>query len=194
MVRGSGKFKTRRGGGRSFSKNMELNEDGIAVGRPRKPAGEDVDEEEEEEEEEESEEESEEEEGGTSKQPATELSRAERKALKKQGKGTAAGEEDEDADLINPNHVAAKNKKLSEVGSSAPRQLSRREREEKEKKEAKERYWKLHLEGKTDQAKSDLARLAQVKKDREEAAAKRKAEQEAKKAEIEAKIAAQRKK
>jgi hypothetical protein len=36
----------------------------------------------------------------------------------------------------------------------------------------------LHLEGKTDQAKADLARLASVRKEREEAAAKRKAEQD----------------
>jgi hypothetical protein len=51
-------------------------------------------------------------------------------------------------------------------------------REAKEKKEAQERYWKLHEAGKTEQAKSDLARLAVIRKQREEAAAKRKAEQE----------------
>jgi hypothetical protein len=111
-------------------------------------AGEDVEEEEEESEEEEEEEEeseeSEDEAGGTSTQPGQELSRAERKALKKQGKTAAGtGEDAEDEDLINPNHVAAKSKKLSDLGGSAPRQLSRREREEKEKKEAKERYWKV---------------------------------------------------
>ena len=36
----------------------------------------------------------------------------------------------------------------------------------------------LHLAGKTDQAKADLSRLAAIRKEREEAAAKRKAEQE----------------
>jgi Casein kinase substrate phosphoprotein PP28 len=51
-------------------------------------------------------------------------------------------------------------------------------REQKEKQEAKERYWKAHLAGKTDQAKADLARLAQIRKEREEAQAKRKAEAE----------------
>ena len=35
-----------------------------------------------------------------------------------------------------------------------------------------------HLRGETDQAKADLARLAQIRKQREEAQAKRKAEQE----------------
>ena len=51
-------------------------------------------------------------------------------------------------------------------------------REQKEKQEAKERYWKAHLAGKTDQAKADLARLARIRKEREEAQAKRKAEAE----------------
>ena len=34
----------------------------------------------------------------------------------------------------------------------------------------------LHVQGKTDQAKTDLARLAKIRKEREEAQAKRKAE------------------
>jgi hypothetical protein len=74
--------------------------------------------------------------------------------------------------------------------------------EEKEKKETQERYWKvrwdnsdphltcllcflsvspprqLHAAGKTDQAKADLGRLAAIRKEREAAALKRKAEQE----------------
>ncbi|CAJ0754137.1 1290_t:CDS:2, partial [Entrophospora sp. SA101] len=45
-----------------------------------------------------------------------------------------------------------------------------------EKEAARQRYWKLHKEGKTEQAKTDLARLAIIKKEREEAAMKRKAE------------------
>uniref|UniRef100_W5LWR6 Pdgfa associated protein 1a n=1 Tax=Lepisosteus oculatus TaxID=7918 RepID=W5LWR6_LEPOC len=50
---------------------------------------------------------------------------------------------------------------------------SRTPREEIEKQKAKERYMKLHLEGKTEQARADLARLAIIKKQREEAARKR---------------------
>lgn len=46
-------------------------------------------------------------------------------------------------------------------------------REELEKQKSKERYMKLHLEGKTEQARADLARLAIIKKQREEAAKKR---------------------
>jgi len=43
----------------------------------------------------------------------------------------------------------------------------------------------LHQAGKTDEAKSDLARLAKIRADREAASAKRKAEADAKTAEIE---------
>uniref|UniRef100_A0A3Q0SXE7 Pdgfa associated protein 1a n=1 Tax=Amphilophus citrinellus TaxID=61819 RepID=A0A3Q0SXE7_AMPCI len=75
-------------------------------------------------------------------------------------------------EIENPNRVSQKNKKVAEVDVSAPRELSRRE-EEIEKQKSKERYMKLHLEGKTEQARADLARLAIIKKQREEAAKKR---------------------
>ncbi|KAG7325162.1 hypothetical protein KOW79_011478 [Hemibagrus wyckioides] len=76
-------------------------------------------------------------------------------------------------EIENPNRVSQKSKKAAEVDVEAPRELTRREREEIEKQKAKERYMKLHLEGKTDQARADLARLAIIKKQREEAAKKR---------------------
>ncbi|KAJ6463494.1 casein kinase substrate phosphoprotein PP28-domain-containing protein [Mycena sanguinolenta] len=198
MVRGSGKFKQKRGGGRNFSKNMVLDENGTAVSTDKRWASrdknDDDDDSDDESEEEESEEEESEEEtaaGGSSAQAEPELSRTERRELKKkqaaakQAKGAEADEEDED--LINPNHVGKK-LNISDIG--APRELSRREREQKEKQEAKDRYWKLHLAGKTDQAKADLGRLAKIRAEREAAAAKRKAEAEAKEAEIQAKVAA----
>ncbi|KAJ3861569.1 casein kinase substrate phosphoprotein PP28-domain-containing protein [Lentinula novae-zelandiae] len=187
MVRGTGKFKTKRGGGRQFSKNMVLDENGTAVStdkRWRKDAdGSGSDEEEEEEEsEEESEEEEEAEEADKS-----ELSRAERKELKKkqaaekmkqkqkEAGGGGADDSEDDSDLINPNHVKSK-MNISDL--SAPRELSRKEREAKDKKEAQDKYWKLHVAGKTDQAKADLSRLAKIRADREAAAEKRKAEAE----------------
>ncbi|RPD60683.1 hypothetical protein L226DRAFT_533133 [Lentinus tigrinus ALCF2SS1-7] len=200
MARGT--FKQKRGGGRNFSKNLVLDENGTAVAkdkwaaRDRNEEDSDEDEEEEEEEEEESEEEEEEGASGPTK-PQAELSRAERAELKKQKKAAAAAkkgaangdeddeEEDDDPLLTNPNRTAGKRLAISDL--SAPRELSRREREEKEKKEAKERYWKLHAQGKTDQAKSDLARLAKIRAEREASQAKRKAEAEAKAAEVEAK-------
>lgn len=89
-------------------------------------------------EEEEEEEDEEEEESAGPSQP--EMSRTERKALKKQqgtrqkGKGNidpikeaGSGEESQDdSDLINPNRAPIKNLSISDVG--APRELSRRER------------------------------------------------------------------
>lgn len=53
-------------------------------------------------------------------------------------------------------------------------------REEIEKQKAKERYMKMHLAGKTDQAKADLARLAIIRKQREEAAKKKEEEKKGK--------------
>ncbi|XP_036391558.1 pdgfa associated protein 1a [Megalops cyprinoides] len=76
-------------------------------------------------------------------------------------------------EIENPNRVSQKSKKVAELDVSAPKELSRREREEIEKQRAKERYMKLHLEGKTEQARADLARLAIIKKQREDAARKR---------------------
>jgi hypothetical protein len=47
----------------------------------------------------------------------------------------------------------------------------------REAKENKDRFLKAHLAGKTDQAKKDLARLAIIRKQREEASKQREAEQ-----------------
>ncbi|KAK2833759.1 hypothetical protein Q5P01_017648 [Channa striata] len=85
-------------------------------------------------------------------------------------------------EIENPNRVAQKSKKVTQIEVDEPRQLSRREREEIEKQKAKERYMKMHLAGKTDQAKADLARLAIIRKQREEAAKKKEEEKKAKEA------------
>ncbi|XP_017310607.1 pdgfa associated protein 1b [Ictalurus punctatus] len=85
-------------------------------------------------------------------------------------------------DIENPNRAAQKTKKVTELELEEPKQLSRREREEIEKQKAKERYMKMHLAGKTDQAKADLARLAIIRKQREEAAKKKEEERKAKEA------------
>jgi hypothetical protein len=57
-------------------------------------------------------------------------------------------------------------------------QLSRREREAFQAQQSKERYEKLHAEGKTEQARADLERLALVKERREAESARKKAEAE----------------
>lgn len=84
-------------------------------------------------------------------------------------------------EIENPNRVQKKAvEKVTKVnvnaaGSSKP-ELSRREREELEKQRSAANYQKLHAEGKTDQARADLARLAIIKQHRAEAAARREAE------------------
>lgn len=100
----------------------------------------------------------------------------------KMKKKNKAGEEREsghdgtlDAELpANPNHTAKSRSQLQkDPGSSRPpqssdtSQLSRREREAIEAQQARERYLKLHAEGKTDEARADLARLAIVRERRE---------------------------
>ncbi|MBV96268.1 28 kDa heat- and acid-stable phosphoprotein, partial [Eschrichtius robustus] len=88
--------------------------------------------------------------------------------------------EDEEDDYQNPNRVAQTTKKVTQLDLDGPKELSRREREEIEKQKAKERYMKMHLAGKTEQAKADLARLAIIRKQREEAARKKEEERKAK--------------
>uniref|UniRef100_A0A7N5JSJ2 28 kDa heat- and acid-stable phosphoprotein-like n=1 Tax=Ailuropoda melanoleuca TaxID=9646 RepID=A0A7N5JSJ2_AILME len=83
-------------------------------------------------------------------------------------------------DIENPNRVVPTAKKVTQIDMESPRELSRREREEIEKQKAKERYMKMHLAGKTEQAKADLARLAIIRKQREEAAKKKEEERRAK--------------
>ncbi|KAM8934545.1 28 kDa heat- and acid-stable phosphoprotein isoform 1-T1 [Pelodytes ibericus] len=83
-------------------------------------------------------------------------------------------------DIENPNRAAQTTKKVTQVDLEGPKELSRREREEIEKQKAKERYMKMHLAGKTDQAKADLARLAIIRKQREEAAKKKEEEKKVK--------------
>ena len=84
-------------------------------------------------------------------------------------------------EIENPNRAKKTHKKVTALDeATAKPQLSRREREEIEKAKAKANYQKMHAAGKTDEARADLARLAIIRKQREEAAAKREAEKKAK--------------
>lgn len=76
-------------------------------------------------------------------------------------------------EINNPNRTRKTTKKVTELDTTSQTTLSRREREELEKQEAQVRYQKLHAEGKTEQAQRDLARLAIIRKQREEAARKK---------------------
>ena len=80
-------------------------------------------------------------------------------------------------EIANPNRVQPKQKKVTAISHEDGKpQLSRREREEIEKQRAKAHYQKLHAQGKTEEARADLARLAIIRKQREEAAKKREEE------------------
>lgn len=90
-------------------------------------------------------------------------------------------EEEEDDDMpANPNHSKAARKQLQapteeEVDEAAAgvakmtvkQPQSRRERDSMEAAQAKERYMKLHLAGKTEQAQSDMERLKAIREKRE---------------------------
>jgi hypothetical protein len=55
--------------------------------------------------------------------------------------------------------------------AGGPAGESRKEREARQAEEARKRYQELHLAGKTSEAKADMARLAEIRRKREEAAA-----------------------
>ncbi|KAM1755489.1 hypothetical protein ACFX11_007775 [Malus domestica] len=83
-------------------------------------------------------------------------------------------------EIENPNLVKPKNVKAKNVDIEKTTELSRREREEIEKQKAHERYMRLQEQGKTEQAKKDLERLAMIRQQRAEAAKKREEEKAAK--------------
>lgn len=77
-------------------------------------------------------------------------------------------------EIENPNRVQKKAAvKIGQVAALPKPELSRKEREEIEKQQAAARYQKMHAEGKTEEARADLARLAIIKQHRLEAAARR---------------------
>lgn len=98
--------------------------------------------------------------------------------------------EEEDDMPANPNHSkAARNqaaapprtieeveegvKKMNVGGGKKPAEMSRKEKEALAAQQAKERYQKMHLEGKTDEAKADMARLKEIRAKREAEAARK---------------------
>lgn len=91
--------------------------------------------------------------------------------------------------IENPNRVQKKAKKLAALTENDDAQLSRKQREELEKQRAALHYQKLHAEGKTEEARADLARLAIIKQQREEAAKRREQEKKEKEAAKQSKTA-----
>ncbi|XP_055693174.1 28 kDa heat- and acid-stable phosphoprotein [Lutzomyia longipalpis] len=88
-------------------------------------------------------------------------------------------------DIENPNRVTKKTiqkvgRMSLEEGEASKPELTRREQEQIQKQKARRQYMKLHAEGKTKQAREDLARLAIIKQHRAEAAARREQEKKEK--------------
>ncbi|KAJ5548668.1 hypothetical protein N7513_005902 [Penicillium frequentans] len=191
-----GKFKPSRGGGKHFSRDLQpLDKDGNALGLWREPADEVPSSGEEESSSEESSEESDAEGAGPSTSTAAnsaELTREERRNQAKAKKQAALARRNktaaqDEALPANPNHTAQSRKQLVKEDEDAPQpkkvvkdvsQLSRREREALQAQQARERYLKLHAEGKTDEARSDLARLKIIREQREAERARKEAEKE----------------
>uniref|UniRef100_A0A1J3J6X9 28 kDa heat-and acid-stable phosphoprotein n=1 Tax=Noccaea caerulescens TaxID=107243 RepID=A0A1J3J6X9_NOCCA len=153
---GRGKFKGKPTGQRRFSSAADILA-GTSAARPRsfkqKEAEyeEDIEDESEEESEEESEDESD---------------------VKKKGHEALI-------EVDNPNRAKPKTLKAKDLDATKTTELSRREREELEKQRAHERYMRLQEQGKTEQARKDLDRLALIRQQREEAAKKREEEKAA---------------
>ncbi|XP_043641281.1 28 kDa heat- and acid-stable phosphoprotein-like [Drosophila teissieri] len=84
-------------------------------------------------------------------------------------------------EIENPNRVAKKGpqKVPTIVLDQSKPGLSRRGRDSAKDQSARQRYEKLHTAGKTTEARADLARLALIRQQREETAARRAAEKKA---------------
>jgi hypothetical protein len=125
---------------------------------------------------------------GTSSRPRTFKKEEEVEEERSEEESEAESEDESDKkkgtqgiiEIENPNLVKAKTLKARDVDMDKTTELSRREREEIEKQKAHERYMKLQEQGKTDQAKKDLERLALIRQQRAEAAKKREEEKAAK--------------
>ncbi|ATY64709.1 Casein kinase phospho PP28 [Cordyceps militaris] len=195
-----GKFKKyTRGGGRHFSRDLQpADAEGNKVSM-WSPHAQHSDEDEDEDEESSDDD-------AVGPVPAADASREDRKAQKKAKKQAAIAksqghtvevgdmpstDEDESEGEMpaNPNHSKAARKQtaaqddvdeITEGVAKISAPGNRKEREAVEAQAAKERYLKLQAEGKTDQAKADLARLKLIREQRAAEAERRQAEKEEK--------------
>ncbi|KAK3917265.1 28 kDa heat- and acid-stable phosphoprotein [Frankliniella fusca] len=177
MPKGRGKFINHKGKHRSFTNPDELEEQRKREEKERQWRAE------------RGEVSSSEEEEDDEKKGSDESDSEEESSSEEEDEGKAKGVEGL-IQVENPNRVQNKAKKLSTLNTelsastSTKPELSRREREELEKQRAAANYQRLHAKGKTEEARADLARLAIIKAQREEAAKKR--AEDAKMKEVEA--------
>ncbi|EQK97796.1 hypothetical protein G6O67_001298 [Ophiocordyceps sinensis] len=221
-ARRAGKYnKPTRGGAKQFSRSLQpVDKDGnlVSIWSEKSQAQSDEDEENSSEEEEEN---GEANGAAASTMTAASNDREARKAQKKARQQAAlakqndhivepgdlpSSDESDDTEMpANPNHSRAahsmteKPADASDEGEKTNDPPNRREREAMEAVAAKERYLKLQAQGKTDDAKADMARLKLIREQREAEAARRQAEKEekeeqdkARRAEIEARDAKRR--
>ncbi|KAM4057949.1 casein kinase substrate phosphoprotein PP28 domain-containing protein [Hirsutella rhossiliensis] len=222
-ARRAGKYnKPTRGGGKHFSRSLQpVDKDGNLVSIWSKDSQAQSDEDDESSSEEEEENGAVNDAAGSANPPVPANDREARKAQKKARQKAAlakqnghtvepgdlpSSDESDDADMpANPNHSRAAHSMTqqaadaSDDGEKTNGPASRREREALEAVAAKERYLKLQAQGKTDEAKADMARLKLIREQREAEAARRQAEKEekeeqdkARRAEIEARDAKRR--
>lgn len=220
-----GKFrKFTRGGGKHFSRDLRpVDSDGNEISmwasgaQGKKGGEEDSDEEEDSEEDSEEEEDSDAEGKPVTREERKQAAKARKEAAiaRKKAQAVEVGdmppsdsEEESDDDMpANPNHSKASRNQTQAVadvdevteGVATLTAGNRKERESAEAALAKERYRQLHEQGKTDEAKADMARLRLIREQREAEAARRQAEKEekaeqenAKKAQFDAKEAKKR--
>ncbi|KAF2096835.1 hypothetical protein NA57DRAFT_78425 [Rhizodiscina lignyota] len=200
----AGKFrKPKRGGGKQFSRDLQpIGADGEVQSMWAEPRNKDGDDSSEDDDDESTEEEDtsdddvppqNQQDQSREQRRAAAKARKEAAKAKQQAKPAAPGElpssseEDEDDDddemPANPNHTAAARTQVAGAEAMSKKaekkpELSRREREALAAQQAKERYQAMHLAGKTDEARADLARLALIKEKREAEAERKKAEAE----------------
>lgn len=177
MPRGRGKRGQHKGGRRHFTSEQELQANAAREAkdkewREKKGIASDTDEEEDEEKKKEKA--AKKDEDGIGFESSSEESSSE-----EEEEGKAKGVQHL-IDVANPNRIVKKTKKVTQLDEAAKPQLSRREKEELEKQRAKENYQKMHAAGKTDEARADLARLAIIRQQREDAAKKKDAEKKEK--------------
>jgi hypothetical protein len=183
-------------GGKHFSRDLKpVDSDGNEISMWSEDAQKQFADEDEDEEEEDSDEESDDEsKAGPSREDKKNLKKARKDAAiaKKKAQAVQVGDlppsdseedsDDDDDDMpANPNHSkASRSQALSpskvEEATDGVNNMSlanRRERESAEAQLAKERYQKLHEQGKTDEAKADMARLKLIREQRDAEAARR---------------------
>ncbi|XP_044715519.1 casein kinase substrate phosphoprotein PP28 domain-containing protein [Hirsutella rhossiliensis] len=207
-ARRAGKYnKPTRGGGKHFSRSLQpVDKDGNLVSIWSKDSQAQSDEDDESSSEEEEENGAVNDAAGSANPPVPANDREARKAQKKARQKAAlakqnghtvepgdlpSSDESDDADMpANPNHSRAAHSMTQQAADAS---------DDGEKTNAKERYLKLQAQGKTDEAKADMARLKLIREQREAEAARRQAEKEekeeqdkARRAEIEARDAKRR--